>query len=208
MHNVLHIEWTIISRTPPRPILACSHCGYTRPYRSSGRIRLNANGKRLDAWLIYKCTSCDGTWNRTIFERQSVRSLDPAVIEAMQASTPSFVARLEFDIEALRAAAGRVAEASQVEVLRRIVSIGTEWQRIEIDLKLPSPAGIRLDRLLATELGLSRSRLQHLFETGEIIATPERKDALKRGVRDGVTITLDLRGEVERLAVGLRARSG
>ncbi|MBW6421200.1 DUF1062 domain-containing protein [Rhizobium sp. XQZ8] len=208
MHNVLHIEWTIISRTPPRPILACSHCGDTRPYRSSGRIRLNANGKRLDAWLIYKCTSCDGTWNRTIFERQSVRSLDPAVIEAMQASTPSFVARLEFDIQALRAAAGRIEDDAHVEVHRRIVSSGVEWQRIEISLRLPAPAGIRLDRLLATELGLSRSRLQYLFETGEIAATPERKDMLRKATRDGTVIYLNLRDETERMNVGQMARGG
>lgn len=207
-HDTLHIEWTVITRSPPRPILSCSTCGDTRPYRSSGRIRLNANGKRLDAWLIYKCVTCDGTWNRTIFERQSVRSIEPAILEAMQASTPDFVARIEFDTDALRGLAVRIEEDAQVEVRRRVISGAADWLRMEIALVLPSPAGIRLDRLLAAELGLSRSRLQGLFEVGEIAALPERKDALRRGVRHGTVISLDLRNEVERLAVGRMARGG
>jgi hypothetical protein len=206
--DFLHIEWTITAKTPPRPILACSTCGTARPYRSSGRIRLNANGKRLDAWLIYKCVSCDGTWNRTIFERQSVRALDPAVLEAMQASTADFVTRLEFDADALRSIAGRIEEDAEVDIQRCVLSEGAEWRPIEIGLVLPAPASVRLDRLLAAELGLSRSRLQKMFETGEIAAKPERKDVLKRAIRHGTVITLDLRDEAEHLAIGRMARGG
>ncbi|WP_117190560.1 DUF1062 domain-containing protein [Rhizobium terrae] len=208
MCDILHIEWTLTPKNPPRPILACSGCGGQKPYRSAGRIRLNANGKRLDAWLIYKCTTCDGTWNRTIFERQSVRSLDPAVLEAVQASTPDFVARLEFDAEALKARAGRVEEDPELEVRKRMVSSMSGWRRIEIAFVLPYPTTLRLDRLLAAELGLSRSRLQKLFEAGEIRARPERKDVLKRTVRDGAAITLDLSDEAERMAVGRMAMGG
>jgi len=206
--DILHIEWTIKPKNPPRPILACSTCGGARPYRSSGRIRLNANGKRLDAWLIYKCVDCDGTWNRTIFERQSVRSIDPATLEAMQASTPDFVAQLEFDADALRGMAGRIEEDPQADIGRRIVLAAADWKRIEIALILPSPASLRLDRLLAAELGLSRSRLQKLFETGEIAARPDRKDALRRGIRHGTVITLDLSDEAERMTAGRMARGG
>jgi hypothetical protein len=207
-HETFHIEWTITACNPPRPMLACSTCGGTQPYRSSGRIRLNANGRRLDAWLIYKCTVCDNTWNRTIFERQNVRAVDPAMLEAMQASTPDFVRRIEFDTASLRATAGRIEDDLQVEVRKRAISTNAHWQRIEIAILAPLPAGIRLDRLLATELGLSRSRLQALFGTGEIGERPERKDALRRNIRDGAVITLDLRDEVERLAVGRMAMGG
>ncbi|WP_341872397.1 DUF1062 domain-containing protein [Neorhizobium vignae] len=79
------------------------------------------------------------------------------------------------------------------------------WRRIAITLALPYPTGLRLDRLLAAELPLSRSRLQLLYDTGEIRIGPERKDALKRGIRDGTLITLDLRDEAERLMVGMAA---
>ncbi|WP_440409741.1 DUF1062 domain-containing protein [Neorhizobium petrolearium] len=208
MCTILHLEWSIIPKFPPRPILACSGCGGHKPFRSSGRIRLNASGKRLDAWLIYKCTTCDATWNRPVFERQSVRSLDPTLLDALQTSAPDFVARLEFDADALRTKAIRIAESEEFEVRRQALCDLADWWKIHIALVLPFPAGLRLDRLLAAELGLSRSRLQKLFKAGEITVEPVRKDALKRGIREGTTIILDLRDEAERLSVGGRAMGG
>jgi hypothetical protein len=208
MYDSLHLEWTATPRTPPRPILACSGCGGSKPFRSSGRIRLNANGKRLDAWLIYKCIACDGTWNRPIFERQTIRAIDPAMLEAMQASTPDLVSRIEFDAQALKVRAGRIEESDDIDMRKTVLRCDPDWRRIAIALALPHPIGLRLDRLLAAELPLSRSRLQVLFETGEIRVEPERKDALKRGIRDGTLITLDLRDEAERLAAGRAAMGG
>ena len=55
-----------------------STCGDSRRFRSSGKVRLNANGRKLDAWLIYKCESCDRTWNLPLLERAVVGGLDPA----------------------------------------------------------------------------------------------------------------------------------
>ncbi|WP_105381858.1 DUF1062 domain-containing protein [Neorhizobium alkalisoli] len=208
MCDILHVEWTLTPKTPPQAILRCSSCGDTRPFRSSGRTRLNANGKQLDAWLIYKCVDCDGTWNRPIFERQSVRSLDPALLEALQASAPGYVAGLEFDQEGLKACAGRIEESGDIGMGRKVLRHDADWRRIGITLALPYPFGLRLDRLLAAELPLSRSRLQVLFEAGDIRVEPARKDTLKRGIRDGTLITLDLRDEVERLAMGRAAMGG
>ncbi|CDZ65255.1 Mlr4111 protein [Neorhizobium galegae bv. orientalis] len=205
MCDILHLEWTATPKTPPRPILACSGCGAMRPFRSSGRIRLNANGKRLDAWLIYRCIACDGTWNRPIFERQTIRAIDPAMLDAMQASTPDFVARIEFDAQALKVRASRIEESDEIDMRKTVLHHDADWRRIAITLALPYPTGLRLDRLLAAELPLSRSRLQLLFDNGEIRIGPERKDALKRGIRDGTLITLDLRDEAERLVVGKAA---
>jgi len=208
MCDILHLEWTATLKTPPRPILTCSGCGISKPFRSSGRIRLNANGKRLDAWLIYKCIDCDGTWNRPVFERQAIRAIDPALLEAMQASAPDAVSRIEFDLQALKARASRIEESDDIDIRKKVLRCDTDWRRIAITLALPHPAGQRLDRLLSAELPLSRSRLQVLFEAGEIRVTPERKDALKRGMRDGTLITLDLRDEAERLVIGRAAMGG
>ncbi|OHV76086.1 DUF1062 domain-containing protein [Rhizobium sp. LCM 4573] len=202
MCDILHVEWTIISKIPPRPVLPCAGCGTAKPFRSSGRTRLNANGRRLDAWLIYKCVDCEKTWNRPIFERRNVRDIDPRTLEALQASTPEFVARLEFDMQVLRAKASRIEESAEFEVRKRTISGTACWRRIGIALVLRFPVGLRLDRLLAAELGLSRSRLERLFAAGEIAIEPARKDALKRDVRNGTLVTLDLREEVERLAIG------
>ena len=102
MSDVLRVQWTIVPRTPPQPWLACSRCGEAKPFRSSDKIRVNANGKRLDAWLIYRCTSCDNTWNRPVLERRHVGSVDPLVLTSLQANDPTLARRLAFDAESLR----------------------------------------------------------------------------------------------------------
>lgn len=36
---------------------------------NSGKFRVNANGNRVDVWLIYRCKNCKHSWNLAIYER-------------------------------------------------------------------------------------------------------------------------------------------
>jgi len=47
----------------------CSKCKKIRKFECSGKFRVNASGKRLDVWLIYRCVRCNTTWNREILAR-------------------------------------------------------------------------------------------------------------------------------------------
>lgn len=190
MSDTLHVQWTIVPQTAPQPWLNCVRCGRPRPFRSSGKVRINANGRRLDAWLIYKCTACDGTWNRPILERRPVE----AALAALRRNEPGWVRRLEFDAEALRHQAGRVEQFDDVMVSRHVLSetlLPARW--MEILCIVPDPTGLRLDRLLASELHLSRSRLQHFAATGCLIVG-EGPRALRKPVRDGLRVRIDLAG--------------
>lgn len=42
-----------------------------RMWKETGicKFRVNANGNRLDVWLIYRCKKCKHSWNLTIYER-------------------------------------------------------------------------------------------------------------------------------------------
>src|SRR4030095_12363499 len=86
MSDVLCVQWTIIPANAPEPWLNCNRCRSAMPFRTSGKSRVNANGKRRDAWLIYKCTSCDSTWNRPIVERRHVSTIDPHILASLQAN--------------------------------------------------------------------------------------------------------------------------
>ncbi|MBZ9939462.1 DUF1062 domain-containing protein [Mesorhizobium sp. BR1-1-16] len=178
--------------------MACSGCGGVRAFRSSGKIRLNANGRRLDAWLIYKCRACDKTWNRPIFERRAVRSIDPAVMEAMQANDPDWIRAQAFDLDALRRRAKRIDESAAFEVRKDIIREAPNWMRLEIGIAVPLPLAVRLDRLLASELPLSRSRLGRMSGAGQLRVLPAEVDALRRRIRDGTRLVLDLAGEADR----------
>lgn len=193
MSDVLRVQWTIIPRTAPQPWLACSRCGEAKPFRSSDKIRLNANGKRVDAWLIYKCTGCGSTWNRPILERRPVRSIEPGLLASLHSSESTLTRRLAFDVEGLRRCAGHVEEFDDVLVIKTVLSQSTtSLRRLEILCSVPEPVGLRLDRLLANELRLSRRRIQALAKAGELLALP-RGSQLRRPVRNGLRLIVALK---------------
>jgi hypothetical protein len=208
MCSILQVQWTLIPRHAPQPWIACSGCGGLKPFRTSGKARLNANGRKLDAWLIYKCTSCDKTWNRPIFERRGVRDIDPAVLEALQANDPVWLRAEAFNLDALKRKASRVDEFAEVDVEKAVLSDDVGWTELVIDLQVPLSSSLRLDRLLAAELPLSRSRLQALEESGALRVRSDRADALRRGVKAGTRITVDLSTEADRERTWRAAATG
>ena len=108
--SVLCVRWTVATVVAPQPWLACSRCGSARPFVSSGKFRVNASGRTLDAWLVYKCSACAATWNRPVIERRKVRDIDPRMLEALQANDPGWERRVAFDVEDVL---GREVEAAE-----------------------------------------------------------------------------------------------
>lgn len=190
MCNSTVVRWTITPRIAPRPWIACGGCGTLKPFQSSGKVRLNANGRKLDAWLIYKCIDCARSWNRPLFERRTLKEIDPAVLEAAHFSTPDWVRVQEFDLDGLRRHAQRIDEFGEVDIDKRDLGEAAMPGQIVIELDVALPTSLRLDRLLAGELGLSRSKLQSLHEQGLLVIEPARKDVLRRRVRSGMQVRL------------------
>jgi hypothetical protein len=205
MSNILNVKWTIIPTNAPQPWIACSGCGGPRPFKCSDKLRLNANGRRLDAWLIYKCTGCDKTWNRTLFERRNVRDIDPVTLEALQGNDPEWIRSHAFDVGALGHLVKRIDVFADCCVHKSVASAIEGWSLLQIEFTVPFAANPRLDRILAIELGLSRSRLQALHETGALKIEPDRKQALRRPTRDGSRILLDLPDAADQRSIGERA---
>lgn len=209
MENILRVLWTIEAKDSPQPLRHCSRCNRACPYRSSGKFRLNANGRRIDAWLIYKCTVCAATWNRPLLERRSITSVAPALLKALERNDPALVRRLEGDVADLRRHGAAVEETRDSHLRKEVVfQSGGTVQGLEIRLAVPLPTALRLDRLLVRELGLSRKRLQALCTDGRLALRPDGPRALRRAVRDGTCIRLDLSREPAAAALAARAGPG
>lgn len=197
MCNILRVRWTVIPRTLPEPRIACSRCEGVRPFRSSGKIRLNANGRTLDAWLIYRCSGCGNTWNRPIFERRNIRDLDRATLEALQSNDPDRVRGWAFDLDALRRKAQSIDECADVDVRKEVLNECDAWTSLEIGLAVPLATGVRLDRLLARELGMARSELQNACDGMWIRTEPHHPGILRKRIKDGTRVTIGLAAEPE-----------
>ena len=191
MSDILRVRWTITPKIAPQPWIACSGCGKLNAFRSSGKVRLNANGRKLDAWLIYKCLTCDKTWNRSIFERQNVREIDPRILEALHSNDPQWIWAEAFNMQALRRKSQRVDEFAEYDVAKGVVHEAAFFKTIEIELQVALPVNMRLDRLLATELKISRTRLQVLSDGGTIRMTSDESDVvMRRRIKTGVVISI------------------
>ena len=52
-----------------RVYFRCGGCGKKQEFINSCKFRVNANGKNVDVWLIYRCNKCKHPKNLTIYER-------------------------------------------------------------------------------------------------------------------------------------------
>jgi len=202
MSGLLRIHWAIAPKTAPRPLINCNRCGTVKSYCSSGKFRVNANGKRIDVWLIYRCIDCDNSWNFGIFERCNRRDIEPALLQALESNDPALARRHAFDVVTLRNRIGRIEEFPDVAVhKRRLGDAGEAATVLELQLGLEMPTSLRLDRLLAGELGISRSRLQALEEKRSLILGRDGAKALRKPAREGMAIRIDLTGEADRRTI-------
>ena len=194
----MRVRWTITPQIPPQPWISCNGCGRPRAFRASGKARLNANGRSLDAWLIYRCVDCDKTWNRPIFERRNIRDIEPRILQALQSNDPLWLQGEAFDLDALRRKAQRIDEFPECGIAKDVLGEARDWTHLEIELTVRFPASLRLDRLLATELMLSRTRLQVLHDRAVLRIASGQAGSLRRRVRSGIVIVLDLSAEAGR----------
>ena len=172
-------RWRIRPLELPRPWRYCTSCTTARAFVCSERFRVNANKKSLHVWLNYRCTSCEHAWKFPLFERRSVGELGGAQLDAFACHDPVVVWKFAFDVARLKPHVIKVDTDVRVEVERTsFVCDAASPGYLCIHFDVPFPCDMRLDRLLASELGVSRSALERRVAT-------DQRDALRKRVRDG-----------------------
>jgi hypothetical protein len=177
--SVLDVTWTVVSEHVPNVVRHCPRCERARRFASSGRFRLNAQRRRLDVWLIYRCTACEATWNLPIFERIAPERLGTAMLRRLERNDPALAAAHASDLVLLRRAGVGVELDAPYRVERPPLPGGT----LRVRFVVAAGCVVRLDRVLAGELGTSRAAVRAL---GIDRAT------LRRPVHTGQTVVLDV----------------
>lgn len=167
-------RWRVVPASSFAPVARhCSDCGGDRRFHCSERFRLNANGHRLDAWLIYRCEHCDNRWNAPVFRRRPIGTIEPARLAALERSERQFAIEV----------AATIAVPDTFELVRE----GPPSPVIE--LAVPTPLAVRLDRVLAAGLRTSRRQIADAALAGTIeVAGGHRR--LRQRVRDGQVVAL------------------
>jgi len=143
----------------------------------------------VDGWLIYRCCQCGATWNREIVARRTPREIGADLLQRLERNDAETAWQYAFDVAGLAGQGMRIDEPP-IRVERSPADAG--WDEADgsttIRIRLPVRVAVRLDRLLADELELSRSAIQRLFKSGGILTEPAGKAALRKPVRDGQVI--------------------
>jgi hypothetical protein len=153
---------------------------------------VNANQKKLDAWLIYKCVSCDRTWKCIILSRVDSRQVDRDLLRRLQANHRPTAWAYAFDYALLR------RNGVEVEPTLAYTIVGEDLKPysyghgcVTLLLRAEQPLLVRIDTLLARRLGLSRMQLGALFSSGGAIIDPASGCGLRDKLKRDVTIRID-----------------
>jgi hypothetical protein len=161
-------NWIVTPTCLPLVVRRCHKCASER-FRASGKFRVNANHKLIDAWLLALCASCEETAKLTIFERTNVRSVPPELLDRLHDNDP-----------------GLTAELLQDPVLRHRNRIALDWDNawrldtggsdhldrevIDVSVRFAAPIPVRPVRLIAEGCRLSRAEVDRLITEGKLVS--------------------------------------
>lgn len=208
MQQIIRVAWRVTPRHAPLLSRNCRTCGASAPFRSSMKFRTNAQKKRIDVWLIYRCDACSETWNLPIFERMAIGDIAPDRLEAIARNDQALATSYAFDRARLERHGGCIEDAAEADV---------EWlmQReqpalpsdLAITIHLVRPWRTRLDRFAARQLGMTRNQLHERASMGRLAVTPAARNALRSSAMDGQRLTITLGRSPDDLALIARIRS-
>ena len=191
MNRNLQKLWLIVPHQLPTVIRRCSKCKGKTEFQNSGKFRVNANGKLLDVWLIYRCSHCDTSWNMTIIERANPENIDKEEYKGFLSNSLQLAASYGSNRELFIKNKAEIVEAkSGYHILRTPTTTpGNKEYSLEIQIKNPSALKLRADVLLAGELKVSRSHIKKWFDDGLVTSGQE---VLLPGARviDGMLIQI------------------
>lgn len=153
-------RWIINPETAPAIIRRCSKCGMVSKFICSGNFRINANGKNIDVWLIYKCHECDTTWKMEIISRLKPDEIEKSLWRSFAENKWDIAMKYAFDPNILNKNKTVVSYDEVVYTVEKQSTTDTDY---ELEIISSYDFGLRLDKLLSDELRLSRTKVKILL---------------------------------------------
>jgi hypothetical protein len=161
--------WLVRELGLPAIVKTCVSCRTTR-HHPTGKIRVNANGKILDVWLLIGCERCGRTSKIPVHERVHVQTLDHDRLVMFENNDPVVVRELAMDA-ALAGRAGHRLDWTGTWALETdmpFYEIEKDLEPLDVIVRFELPAPIRAGNLLMAGLGLSRSAVRNAVDSGRI----------------------------------------
>ncbi|MFI5715995.1 DUF1062 domain-containing protein [Nocardia sp. NPDC051750] len=160
--------WVVVPTCLPLVLRRCHACASER-FRTSGKFRVNANHKLIDAWLLALCTVYRETAKLTVLERVNVRSIRPQLLDRLYDNDPGLTAELLQDPAVQR----RNRIALDWDNAWRLDTGGSDHmdrEVIDVSVHFAARIAVRPTRLVAEGFGLSRAEVERLLAEGNLVS--------------------------------------
>lgn len=161
-------NWAVVPTCLPLVLRRCHACTSER-FRASGKFRVNANHKLIDAWLLALCTACGETTKLTVLERRNVRSIQPELLARLHDNDPYLTAELLQDPGVQH----RNRIALDWDNAWRLDTNGSDHldrELIEVSVHFAARIPVRPVRLIAEGCDLSRAEVGRLITEGKLVS--------------------------------------
>ena len=182
MSYLRKFEYTLTPTHSFMIIRNCSGCGTKSVFHNTQRFRVNANGNKLDVWLIYQCTKCKHTNNLTIHTRLSpdMLSLDErlkfsqndADLSYHYGTNAHFFAQNKAEVD--WSSISYQLEPQESESNCKNIHPHTFTAGDLIVLSNPSHLKIRSEKVISEVLNISRSKLNTCIKRGHVQITEDK----------------------------------
>lgn len=138
-------------------------------FRASGKFRVNANHKVLDAWLLLLCAACGDTVKLTVLERVNVRSVRPGLLNRLHDNDLGLVADLLQD----PVVQSRNRVALDWDDAWRLDTGGSDHldhEVVDVSVRFVARIPVRPVRLIAEGFGLRRGEVERLIAEGKVVS--------------------------------------
>jgi hypothetical protein len=162
--------WVLSELALPTIVKTCVSCRSTRQ-RPTGRIRVNANHKLLDVWLLICCDRCGRTSKIPVHERINVRALDNERLLRLESNDPALVRQLTMDSTLARRCAYQLDWAGTWRLDTDLPFYDLQCEDaapLEVIVRFELPAPVRVEKLLTAGFGLSRRAVRCMVDSGRI----------------------------------------
>lgn len=186
------VEYEIIPKESYQIIRNCS-CGGKTLYINTNNFRVNANGNRIDIWLIYQCKKCKHTYNLSIYEREKVNNIPVDCYKRFLENDVELARKYGMDKSLFAKNKAEIDWSSITYELTNTVSeINTPDEKMKYQagdyIRIRNPYGlkIRIDKIIAPIFSITRSQVKKLIDCGIIKVYNNDSSTIEIYVREDI----------------------
>ncbi len=171
-------EYNIEPLESYKVIRNCSGCGGKSLYKNTNNFRVNANGNKIDIWLIYQCEKCKHTFNLTVYERVKPSEIEIDLYDKFLKNDLSLSKKYGLDKTLFSRNRVMIDDANicyKITPMSVNIVLNEEEEILQFKegniIVINNPYGlkVRIERIIADILKLTRMTVQRMEKSGKIV---------------------------------------